>query len=176
MDKLESAYHAPLCSPPKRKPGPKWHTFKWAINMKKKSHMLYLTPFPSQVKMCQMYLQFLWFWSIFFDAWLCLRWASPRRGHRLALLLGRTELSYPSSSWTGSIHLGGSSQVWGYPKSSTFASRQCTWDMFTSLSPRSQWTGTDTGTSVHSHFPHRILGTAKSVNTFPTSSGLFGYS
>lgn len=69
--------------------------------MKKKSHMLYLTPFPSQVKMCQMYLQFLWFWSIFFDPWLCLRWASPRRGHRLALLLGRTELSYPSSSWTG---------------------------------------------------------------------------
>lgn len=132
--------------------------------MKKKSHILSLTPFPSQVKICKMHLQALWFWSIFFDPWLCPRWASPRAGHRLALLLRRTTHSGQEA------HLSGSSQVCGYPKSGTFASLQCTWDMFPFLSPRSQWTGTDTGTSVHSRFPHLILGTAKRFNTLPTSS------
>lgn len=49
------------------------------------------------------------------------------------------ERSFPTKSHSGQeANLGGSSQVWGYPKSSKFAFQQCIWDMFIFLSPRHQ--------------------------------------
>lgn len=78
--------------------------------------------------------------------------------------------STQAQSWQ-KTHLGGSSQVCGYPKLHfTFASPQLPWDNYTLLFPQgtADWHW-HRGTSVHSHLPHLILGTVKRLNALLTS-------